>query len=136
MNPSAIEPGELRVEAQHPQLVDARLRDALGLVAQPHQARRRRIPREELLRLRLEADHGRRQPRLAAALSQDGQDRLVPEMDAVEVADRDGPPGIRVSDRARNRVESAWPCRIGKCPAIIDASGRAGARRQGASTPK
>ena len=51
---------ELCVETQHAQLVDTRRRDARGLVAQPHQPRRRVGRLEVLLRLGLEADHGRR----------------------------------------------------------------------------
>ena len=92
-----LESREPRVEAQHAQLVDARRRDARGLVAQPHQPRRRRSRLEMLFRLGLEADHGRRQPQLAAAFPQCRQDRLVPEMQAVEVADRDRAPGVRVT---------------------------------------
>jgi hypothetical protein len=97
---------ERRVEAQHTQLVDAVFRDPLRLVAQPHEPRRRHRRREELLRLGLEAGHGRRDPRFTASLLQHRQDRLVPEMHAVEVADRDGPAGVRVragSDSASNQ---------------------------------
>ena len=91
-----LESREPCVESQHTQLIDARLRDALSLVGQPHQPRRRRSLLEIFLRQGLEADHGRRQPRFAAALLQYRQDRLVPEMHAVEVADRDRSPGVRV----------------------------------------
>ena len=97
MKVPALESREPRVEAQHAEFVDARRRDARGLVAKAHQPRRRRGRLEVLLRLGLEADHGRRQPQLAAAFPECRQDRLVPEMQAVEVADRDRAPGVRVT---------------------------------------
>ncbi len=46
--------------------------------------------------MRLETDEGRRQPRLEAALLQHRQDRLVSEVNAVEVADRNGVSAVRV----------------------------------------
>ena len=44
--------------------------------------------REELARMRLERQHGRRQPQILSGLDQPRQHRLVTAMDAVEVADR------------------------------------------------
>ncbi len=103
-----VESREPRVETQHPKLVHPRLRDPLRLVAQAHESRRRRMRREVFLRHRLEADHGRRDPRFASALCQHGEDRLVPEMHAVEIADCHGPAGVPVragSDSASNLHE-------------------------------
>ena len=88
---------EPRVEAQHAQFVHARRRDSLRLVAKAHEPRGRSGRLEMLLRLGLEADHGRRQPQLAAAFPECRQDRLVPEMQAVEVADGHRAPRVRVT---------------------------------------
>ena len=52
---------------------------------------------EMLLRLGLEADHGRREPQFAAAFPECRQDRLVPEVQAVKVADGYRAPGVRVA---------------------------------------
>jgi len=78
---------ELRVEAHAQQARDAGRRQRIHLVAPVHEARRRRIALEELLRLRLENHHRIRQLQPRARPPEQGQDGLVAAMHAIEIAD-------------------------------------------------
>ena len=110
--------GERCAESQDPQFRDARLRNSFGLVPKPHQPSRRlcRHTREILARMRLEADDGRRQPQLEAALPQNREDRLVSEVNAVKVADCNGVSAVRVPAGFETTSKQQGPAGSGIVP--------------------
>ena len=77
------------VETEHVQPVDPLPLQALGFFAQAGQARGRLLGREEFARVRLEAQHAARQAARPRHVLQAGEHGLVPEVQAVEVADGD-----------------------------------------------
>ena len=89
MKASARQRRERTVEAEHVQPVDAQPLQAFGLFAQAGQARGRLLGREELARMRLEAQHAARQAARPRHVLQTREHGLVPKMQAVEVADGD-----------------------------------------------
>ena len=88
---------EPAVEARDDRARDAERREMLELRAERREPRRRRAAREELARMRIEREHRRRQREILRGFDEPGEHRLVPAMDAVEIADRqrDGTVGRR-----------------------------------------
>jgi hypothetical protein len=80
-------PGELRIELEEHHPLDAAVLDRRQLFTQPRESRGRRLGREELHRLRLEGNDGRRQTELASARQQPLEDGPMSQVDTVEVAD-------------------------------------------------
>jgi hypothetical protein len=69
-------------------VLDAGVADALGAFTERRQAQQRRSG-EMLSRQRLEADHHCRQAERIGACPQLAEERAMPDMDAIEGADRD-----------------------------------------------
>ncbi len=80
-------PGEMRVEMLHDHAVDALAAQAFQLVAQQGDAGGRAVRYEEFARMRLERHHRERQSACIGRRACAGQQRLVPAVHAVEVAD-------------------------------------------------
>ncbi len=72
-------------QADHP--LGAIFGEQLDLVAQPGEPRRRLVAGEVLARLRLEDHHRHRPPQRSGTIAQLVEDRLVPAVHAIEVAD-------------------------------------------------
>src|SRR5258708_6696598 len=78
----------LRPWITRPLMLSVRVRrEHLEFFAQRGQARGRRLRREELARMRLEAEYAAREAALARPGAEALQHRLVSAMDAVEIAD-------------------------------------------------
>ena len=131
-----VDAREPRVEAQHAEFVDPRRRDALRLVAQPHQPRRRRAGGKCSFGWGSKQTTAVGQPQLAAAFPECRQDRLVPEMQAVEVADRDRAPGVRVTTGLETASNQHGPAGSGIVPRNYRCFRSRGRAPASASTPK
>jgi hypothetical protein len=79
--------GQLVVEATDMDAVDPAFGEQLEFVAQTGQTRRRLIRREQLARMRLEGEHGRRQRKFARLGRQFGKQRTMAPVYAIEIAD-------------------------------------------------
>ena len=79
---------ERGVEAQHEQAVHAARGDQAALLAQPREARRPAALREILRRLRFEEDDQARQAQPLGMALESLDDLVVPEVHAVEIANR------------------------------------------------
>ena len=79
-----------RVEREHEAYVDGAGRvEQLELLLEGRQQLRRRVGPHDLGRMAVEGEHGRRQTAGVGELAHEPQHRLVPEVHAVERADRD-----------------------------------------------
>jgi hypothetical protein len=81
--------GQLGIEMQHEQVVDAHGLELAGLDPQRRQAERRLVRAEELARMGLEGEDRVGGAEFARLLGGRGDHRLVAAMDAVEIAERD-----------------------------------------------
>jgi hypothetical protein len=115
---SRVHAGKRGAEPQHPQFGNTGRGQCFRLVPQPHQSGRRLRRRKILTRVRLECEHGRRQACCTAAFRQDGQDRLVPEVQAVEIADRDDAPAVVMPAGGQTASDQHGPA---ACPGILPA---------------
>ena len=79
----------LGVERQDVEQVDAQGFERAGLLAGGHQAEGRGVGLEDAAGVRLEADHPQRRAGLLGGAGGERDHRLVPAMDAVEIAERD-----------------------------------------------
>src|SRR5207245_3835800 len=79
--------GELAVEAQHDEQLDAGGLDEPLLLLGGGEQRRRLARAQQLQRVRVEGDEGRRQAELAGPRDDAVEDGALPAVDAVEVAD-------------------------------------------------
>jgi hypothetical protein len=78
---------EALVEARDEDALDPERGEALELRAQRGQARRRRFAGEELAGMRVERQHRGGQAEIVRGFHEPGEHRLMPAMDAVEIAD-------------------------------------------------
>jgi hypothetical protein len=82
--------GEFEVEMKIVEQRDAEAGQQLGLDAKGRQAKRRGARLEDAARMRLEGEDGVRHVGNSRQLARLGNDELMAEMDAVEIADGDG----------------------------------------------
>ena len=94
--------GELRGERQHHGDGDPHLGEQLGLLGGADERRGNAIRADDAERVAIEGDDRGHQPRGIRPLAQLGEDAAMPEMDAVELADRDR----RRSEIGRNGGET------------------------------
>ena len=81
--------GERRVEGEHDREVEAEALEQRELALERREVEVRLLGVEELARVRLEEQHAGRRAELARGVPGGGQQRLMPAMHAVEVAERE-----------------------------------------------
>ncbi len=84
------EVGHLEVEVQHIEQVDAEGLERAGLLVGGHQPERRFVGLEQPARMRVEGDHRQRRADGPGRRGRAGNHLLMPQVDAVEIAQRHG----------------------------------------------